>query len=88
VFASMLGEYPEHALPEMRDDLVRLLQDEDIAPDPLSAAGWYLLSREAGWNAAASESECGSLAQFLGSNPLPSRCFTKVLCIIAGLSVC
>jgi SAM-dependent methyltransferase len=70
MLASLLGEVPGQAGPEMRDDVLALLQDKDIAPEYLSSAGWHLVAREAWWTIAAGDSECAMLATGLESDML------------------
>jgi len=68
--ASLAGEFPARIAPEMKADILQLLQDQDIAPEYISVAGWFLLAREAWWNAALNDAECEALAARLDGDEL------------------
>src|SRR5215470_2047681 len=62
MLAALIGEIPGQAGPEMRADVLMLLEDKEIAPEYLSVAGWFIVMREAWWTNAANDSECAMLA--------------------------
>jgi hypothetical protein len=70
LLASLIGEFPGQVGPEMRADVLALLQDRDIAPEYLSSAGWFIVAREARWTFAADDSECARLAAELERDTL------------------
>src|SRR5262245_40449235 len=70
MLAALMGEVPGQVGPDMRADVLALLQDKDIAPEYLSLAGWFILVREAWWTSAADTSECATLAAGLERDPL------------------
>lgn len=70
LLVSLAAEFPGRIAPEMRADLVCLLQDADVAPEYMSTAGWVLLLREPWWNAAANDADCEALAARLDADAL------------------
>ena len=43
LLAKLLHHFPAAIAPERRSALLRLLQDQEVAPDYISTAGWHLL---------------------------------------------
>ena len=46
LLAGLVGEFPASSAPDMRADLVRLLKDQDVAPEHMSLAGWMICLRD------------------------------------------
>jgi SAM-dependent methyltransferase len=70
LLARLLRSFPKTIAADQRSDLLRLLQDRDIAPEYLSAAGWLLIMRDDSWTAAANHREFGPLAARLDGDKL------------------
>lgn len=70
LLAALAGEFPGRIAPEMRSDMLELLQDKDVAPEYISLAGWLLLMRDTSWNAAANDAECNGLSARLDGDEL------------------
>lgn len=56
--------------PDKKSDLLQLLQDREIAPQYISAAGWVLIVRDASWEAASNNGEFDTLAARLNDDEL------------------
>jgi SAM-dependent methyltransferase len=70
VLASLVGEFPSRIAPEMKSDILVLLQDKDVAPEYISTAGWFLVASEPWWNAAPDDAQCEVLAARLDTDTL------------------
>jgi SAM-dependent methyltransferase len=72
LLAGLVAEFPGAVGLDMRAEVLALLRDPDIAPEYICVAGWLLLLRDAGWNAALTQAECRRLAGRLQDDALAS----------------
>jgi SAM-dependent methyltransferase len=72
LLAALIAEFPGAVGTEMRTEVLGLARDPDVAPEYVGVAGWILLMRDAGWNAASTQAECNRLAAWLDNDELAS----------------
>ena len=70
LLAGIVGAFPMRVGPEMRAEILQLVQDRDVAPQYISMAGWFALMREPSWAAAVLGAAFDSLAPQLEGDEL------------------
>src|SRR6202045_4677538 len=70
LLAHLLLRYPSEIGPEKSRALLGLLQDPQIDPDQISAAGWHLVLREERWQNARNDADFAALAAHLDGDDL------------------
>jgi SAM-dependent methyltransferase len=70
LLARLLCSFPATIAADKRSDLLLLLQDRDLAPECISAAGWLLIMRDDSWRAAANHRKFAPLAARLNGDKL------------------
>src|SRR5580700_11193276 len=71
LLAHFLLRYPSEIGPEKSRALLGLLQDPQVDPDQISAAGWHLVLRDERWQNARNDSDLAALAAHLDGHDLP-----------------
>ncbi len=64
-----------------------MIRDPQVAPDPVSIAGWLLVMREAWWNTATSEDACNALAAHLEADELALALLDEAPVFVAGAEI-
>jgi 2-polyprenyl-3-methyl-5-hydroxy-6-metoxy-1,4-benzoquinol methylase len=70
LLARLLCSFPTTIDADKGSDLLQLLEDRELAPECISAAGWVSILRDASWEAAANKGEFGTLAARLNDDKL------------------